>query len=125
MLRKHDDLFDRVANFQSLLAAARRAVRGKRNKPGPAAFMANLETEVLTLERQLWDGSYRPGRYVTIEVREPKRRMVSAAPFRDRVVHHALCAVVEPIFERGFIADSYANRVGKGSHRAVARYERF
>ena len=51
--------------------------------------------------------------------------MVSAAPFRDRVVHHAICAVIEPVFERGFVFDSYANRRGKGTHRAVARYERF
>ena len=70
-------------------------------------------------------GRYRPGRYTVIEIRDPKRRMVSAAPFRDRVVHHAFCRVVEPIFERGFIHDSYANRRGKGTHRAVARYERF
>ena len=58
-------------------------------------------------------------------MRDPKPRMVSAAPFRDRVVHHALCAVIEPILERGFVFDSYANRRGKGTHRAVARYERF
>ena len=51
--------------------------------------------------------------------------MVSAAPFRDRVVHHALCAVVAPIFERGFIDHSYANRKGKGTHRAIAQYERW
>ena len=51
--------------------------------------------------------------------------MVSAAPFRDRVVHHAFCPVCEPIFERGFIFNGYANRKGKGAHRAVARYEKF
>ena len=125
MLRQHDDLFDGIASFGALTAAARRAVKGKRGKPGPAAFMANLETEVLRLERELRTGAYRPGRYKTIEIRDPKHRIVSAAPFRDRVVHHALCAVVEPIFEHGFIFDSYANRIGKGTHRAVARYERF
>ena len=125
MPRRHDGLFGEVANFQALVAAARRAVGGKRGKPGAAAFMANLETEVLRLERQLHDRRYRPGRYVKIEVRDPKPRTVSAAPFRDRVVHHALCRVIEPIFERGFIHDSYANRRGKGTHRAVARYERF
>ena len=68
---------------------------------------------------------YRPGRYKKIEVFDPKHRIVSAAPFRDRMVHHAFCAVCAPLFERGFIFDSYANRVGKGTHRAVARYERF
>jgi len=105
------------------MRAARRAIRGKRGKPGAAAFMAGLETEVLRLERELQTGTWRPGRYVEIEVLVPKHRIVSAAPFRDRVVHHALCAVVEPIFERGFIFDSYANRTGKGTHKAIARYE--
>lgn len=68
-------------------------------------------------------GHYRCGRYTEIVVRDPKRRLVSAAPFCDRVVHHALVAVIAPIFERGFIHHSYANRVGKGTHRAVAQYE--
>ncbi len=122
---KERDLFPAVASFPALRAAARRAAMGKHAKPGAAAFLANQEKEVLRLERELRGGRYRPGRYRTIEIFDPKRRMVSAAPFRDRVVHHALCAVVEPLFERGFIFDSYANRKGKGTHRAVARYERF
>ena len=117
--------FDCIASFSALRAAALRAAAGKRAKPGPAAFLANLETEVLRLERELRGGSYRPGRYKTIEIFDPKHRIVSAAPFRDRVVHHAFCAVVEPMFERGFVHDSYANRKGKGTHRAVARYERY
>ncbi len=102
-----------------------RAICGKRRKPGAAAFMGNLERELLRLERELLDGSWRPGGFVTFRVEDPKPRNISAAPFRDRVVHHAVCAVVEPIFERGFIDDTYANRKGKGSHRAVARYEQY
>ena len=125
MPKRHRNLFDGIASFPALMLAASLAARGKRGKPGVAAFLANLEKEVLRLERQLKDGSYRPGRYKKIEVFDPKHRVVSAAPFRDRVVHHAFCAVCEPIFERGFVFDSYANRVGKGTHRAVARYERF
>jgi retron-type reverse transcriptase len=123
MPRRHDLLFDRIANFQALYTAFRRAIKGKRKKPGAAAFSANLERELLTLERQLHDGSYRPGRYTVIEVHDPKKRLVSAAPFRDRVVHHALCAVICPIFEAGFIDHSFANRSGKGTHRAIAAYE--
>ncbi|MCL4299466.1 MAG: reverse transcriptase/maturase family protein [Anaerolineae bacterium] len=65
--------------------------------------------------------SYRPGPYASFYIHEPKRRLISAAPFRDRVVHHALCNLIEPIFERSFIADSYANRLGKGTHRALAQ----
>ena len=125
MTRRIDDLFPRIASFRALEAAAQRAARGKRRKPGVAAFLAILERGVLRLERELLASAWRPGRYVEISIRDPKPRTVSAAPFRDRVVHHALCAVIEPLFERGFIHDSYANRRGKGTHRAVARYERF
>lgn len=125
MPKRHDDLFDAIANFRSLRRSALKAVKGKRAKPGAAAFMADLEGECLRLERQLKDGTYRPGRYVKIEVWDPKHRIVSAAPFRDRVVHHALMAVIAPLFETGFIANSFANRIGKGTHRGVDTFERY
>ena len=125
MPSKERNLFDRIATFPALLAASRRAAQGKRNKPGVAAFLANQEKELLRLERELRSGRYRPGRYTTIEIFDPKHRLVSAVSERDRVVHHAFCAVCEPLFERGFIHDSYANRTGKGTHRAIARYDRF
>jgi len=124
MPRRHDELFDRIASFQALNEAAQRAVAGKRRKPGAAAFLANLERELLRLERELRGSHYRTGRYLELVVRDPKRRVVSAAPFRDRVVHHALVGVVGPLFERGFIDRSYANRVGKGTHRAIACFEK-
>ena len=125
MPRKHSDLFPAIANFQALCEAASAAAKGKRHKPGVAAFLANFEKNILRLERALLDGTWRPGSYTVIVVQDPKPRRVSAALFRDRVIHHALCHVVEPIFERGFIADSYANRLGKGSHRAVNRYDEY
>ena len=125
MAKRHHHLYSEIANFRALKSAARRAIRGKRTKPGASAFYANLETEILRLERELRDRTYRPGRYVTIEICDPKKRIVSAAPFRDRVVHHALCAVIEPIFEAGFIGNSFANRRGKGTHRAIEVYERY
>lgn len=58
-------------------------------------------------------------------IHDPKQRKISAAPFRDRVVHHALCNLIEPIFEHTFIPDSYANRIGKGTHRALDRLQKF
>ena len=125
MPRRHDQLFGRIADIQALYSAAQQAIKGKRRKPGAAAFFANLEGELLALERQLLAGEYRPGRYVAFEVNDPKRRIVSAAPFRDRVVHHALCAVVEPIFEAGFVDHTFANRIGKGTHLAIEAYERY
>jgi retron-type reverse transcriptase len=121
----HTDLFGRIASFSALRTAAMKAALGKRGTPGAASFLANLETNLLRIERALLEGRWQSGGYTEIELHEPKRRIVSAAPFRDRVVHHALCAVVAPIFERGFIDDTYANRKGYGTHRAIARYEQF
>jgi retron-type reverse transcriptase len=123
MPKRHDDLFAGIANFQALRTAFLAAIKGKRRAPGAAAFAANLEPNLLRLERELLAKTWRPGRYTEIEIHDPKRRKISAAPFRDRVVHHALHAVIGPIFERGFIDHTYANRISKGTHRAIIRYE--
>jgi retron-type reverse transcriptase len=125
MPKRHDNLFEKIANFPALRQAARRAIRGKRKKPGAARFQFGLERELLRLERELQNGTYRTGRYTEIQLTKPKQRLVSAAPFRDRVVQHALMEVVAPLFERGFIGNSFANRIGKGAHRALDTYEHY
>lgn len=71
------------------------------------------------------NGTYQPGAYRHFVIHEPKRRKISAAPFRDRVVHHALCNVIEPLFESRFYEHSYANRVGKGTHRAIDQLQAY
>jgi RNA-directed DNA polymerase len=101
--------------------AYHRASKGKRGQPNVSAFEHRLEENLLDLQEELRSRTYRPGSYQSFYIHEPKRRLISAAPFRDRVVHHALCNLLEPIFERTFVADSYANRVGKGTHRALNR----
>jgi len=125
MPRRHDHLFDHIAAFSPLISAARIAIKGKRKKPGAARFMANLERECLVLERSLLSQQWRPSGFVAFRIKDPKPRLISAAPFRDRVVHHALCRIIQPIFECGFIDDTYANRKGRGTHRALARYEHY
>jgi len=115
----------KLTSFGNLLLAARRAQRGKRSRPATAAFNFDLEGELLRLREELQGRSYRPGPYRTFHVHEPKTRLISAAPYRDRVVHHALCNVVEPFFERGFIEDSYACRRGKGTHACVDRFQHY
>ena len=88
-----------------------------------AAFQANIEPELFRLQRQLANGSYRPGPYRNFRIVDPKPRLISAAPFRDRVVHHALTNIVEPIFERRFVPYSFACRKGFGTHKALAHAE--
>ncbi len=118
-------MFEQIASFPHLLQAMQRAACGKRSKPGVSAFLNRQEKSLIQLRDQLQSGTWQGGGYTVIEVRDPKPRRISAAPFADRVIHHALCDVVAPLFERGFINDSYANRVGFGQHRAVARYEHY
>ncbi|GAB4450238.1 MAG: RNA-directed DNA polymerase [Anaerolineae bacterium] len=105
--------------------AYRKAAKGKRGLPNVAAFEHRLEDNLLQLQAELQTQQYRPGPYTSFYIHEPKRRLISAAPFRDRVVHHALCNLIEPLFERSFIEDSYANRLKKGTHRAVNRCQEF
>ena len=118
-------MYTQLTRWDNLLEAYRKASRGKRGQPNVAAFEHQLEENLLALQRELTDFNYRQGGYVSFYIHEPKRRLISAAPFRDRVVHHALCNIIEPAWERSFIADSYANRVGKGTHRALDRCQQF
>jgi len=121
MAKVYDNLYASLTDFRNLFLAYRKAARGKRMQPAVAAFDFHLEANLFQLQEQLQAHTYQPGAYHSFHIHDPKHRLVSAAPFRDRVVHHALCNVIEPLFERTFIPDSYANRVGKGTHRALDR----
>jgi RNA-directed DNA polymerase len=124
-IKTYKNLYPQISTFAALYFAWRKARRGKRYTPAAATFQQNLGAELLTLHHALATETYVPGEYVHFVVHEPKRRLISAAPFRDRVVHHALCSVIEPIYERKFIFDSYANRLGKGTHAALDRCTHF
>ena len=115
--------WDRVTEWENLLAAYGRAARGKRGRKAAALFEHRVADRLLVLRKELRERSYRPGTYRNFVIHEPKRRKISAAPFRDRVVHHALCNVIEPLFEARFHPHSYANRRDKGTHRAVDRLQ--
>ncbi|HMB07556.1 MAG TPA: reverse transcriptase/maturase family protein [Isosphaeraceae bacterium] len=124
-MKRHGHLWEGMIAFESLHRAAEKARRGKRFRHPAARFFFHLERELWRLHEELATKTYRPGPYRTFFICEPKRRQISAAPFRDRVVHHALTGMLEPIFERSFIHDSYACRKGKGTHAAVDRCQEF
>jgi RNA-directed DNA polymerase len=124
-MKRYGRLWEEMISFENLLRAAHAAARGKRFKPGVARFFFHLEPQLLRLHEELAAETYRPGPYRTFTIYEGKTRQISAAPFRDRVVHHGLTRILEPIFERSFIHDSYACRKGKGTHSAVKRCQEF
>jgi hypothetical protein len=124
-MKTHANLYEAICSFENLLDAAKKAQKGKRFQKNVSRFNVNLENELITLQRELREKTYQPGRYHEFLIYEPKKRTISATPYRDRVVHHALCNIVAPLFERTFIFDSYANRLGKGTHKAILRYRDF
>jgi len=124
-MKMYKQLFESMATFENLWHAFHRARVCKRGKAEVASFEYHLERNLFDLERQLRDSTYQPGGYRHFYIFEPKKRKISAAPFRDRVVHHALCNTIEPLFEQRFIHNSFACRVGKGTHRALDRAQHY
>lgn len=118
-------LFERVVAWDNLVAAYREARKGKRRSPEVAAFDADAFANLVSIHEHLLRGTWQPGQARRFWVRDPKWREITAPPFPDRIVHHAVVRIVEPLFERRFIHDSYACRRGKGTHAAVRRTQSF
>ncbi len=123
-MKRVGELFHKIVEFENLLLAAKKAFKGKKNKQRVACFYFNLEKELLSIREELLNRTYRPYALRTFTIHEPKERIIGASEFRDRVVHHAVCNIIEPFFERGYIYHSYACRRKKGTHRAIAHAQR-
>lgn len=124
-MKTYKNIFSQFATFDALYAAYIRARRGKRHLPEVLMFESNLEHELIHLQNELiWD-EYETGPYRRFYVHEPKKRLVAALPFRDRVVQHALVGAIEPIWESRFICHSYACRPGKGMHAGADQAQRW
>ena len=119
------NLYDSLCLMKNLRKAYRKARKGKRTKWYVREFEGGFEKNLLRLQKELINQTYQPMRMKTFVIRDPKTRVISASAFRDRIVHHALCNIIEPIFEKSFIYDSYANRKGKGTHAAIERFDYF
>lgn len=117
------NVFEEMFTFEALVEANRQARKGKRFRPEVLRFTDDLEGNLLQLQRELLDGTYKVGPYRQFYVREPKLRLVMALAYRDRIVQWAIYQQLFPFYNKQFIEDSYACRKGKGSHRAVNRLQ--
>jgi len=124
-MKREGNLFKNLCSFENLCEAFRKAFKGSGRTEEACRFHFHVEKELLNLKRELESGTYHPARYRYFKTFDPKERTISVAPFRDRVVHHAVVRVIEPVFEPTFIFDSYATRKGKGTHKAVKRAQAF
>ncbi len=114
-MKRKNNLFSTVTDFQNIYNAYRKAKKGKTNKEYVLQYSKNLERNLLNLQERLKNQTYRPGKYNSFTIYDPKKRLISCAPFEDRIVHHTICNIIEPIFEKTFIDTSFANRKGVNS----------
>ncbi len=117
--------YDDIISADNLLSAWREFIAGKKSKPDVSEFSLNLIDNILQLNNELANGTYRHGGYKSFYINDPKLRHIHKAIVRDRLVHHAVYRQLYPFFENTFIADSYSCQPGKGTHRAIARFKVF
>lgn len=117
------NVFEEMFTFEALVEANRQARKGKRFRPEVLRFTDDLEGNLLQIQKEILDGSYRVGDYRQFYVHEPTLRLVMALAYRDRIVQWAIYQKLFPFYDKTFIEDSYACRKGKGSHRAVNRLQ--
>lgn len=122
-LKRFKDLYRQVYDFENLYLAYREARKSKRYRDEVLRFSANLESNLIQLQNELIWKQYKVSRYREFYVYDPKKRLIMALPFRDRVVQWAIYRVINPLLDRQFIYDSYACRVGKGTHKAADRLQ--
>lgn len=116
---------EEMCSFVLLRKAARKAIRHIVITEKIAIFLSDLELNLINLQKNLVDGNYRPKPMHVFEIRDPKPRLIQAAAIEDRIVHHALCAKLEPMFAQLYHPHSFACQKGKGNHRAVRQAKRY
>jgi retron-type reverse transcriptase len=122
---KYKNLYNQICTFENIWLASRKARRGKRLKNSVSEFEYNLESNLLEIQKALIEENYEFGEYREFKIYEPKERFICAAPYRDRVVHHAICNIIEPILDKAMIFDSYSCRLNKGTDKAIDRTQEF
>ena len=114
-MQTYNNLYQKICSYENLELAFKKAKKNKSSKLYVIEFEKNLEENLMLLKAELLLHSYRPKPLKTFIIRDPKTRTISKSDFKDRIVHHALHNIIEPIFDKTFFYDSYANRKGKGT----------
>jgi RNA-directed DNA polymerase len=124
-MKTYNNLYKELCSEENILLAYKKAKKGKSKKKSVLEFERNLEYELQNLRQELSSKTYEPKPLKRFVVRDPKTRIIHASTFRDRIVHHLIVGAISPIFEKIFIFDSYASRIGKGTHSAIKRFDHF
>ena len=124
-MKRTKNIYDKICTFDNIKLAYNYAKRGKQHRRDVVIFSSNLEENLLDIQSDLMNLTYEIGKYRTFFVNDPKKRLVMALPFRDRVVQWAIYLQVNPILDRRYINTSYACRIGGGMQRAAKQLQRY
>lgn len=124
-MKTYNNLYPKIYNLGNIFTAWRKARKDKTKKFSVLEFEKDTIKNLLQLNEELKSGTYKPKPLKTFILRDPKTRKISKSDFRDRIVHHTIVNILEPIYEKIFIYDSCANRKGKGTLFALKRFEKF
>lgn len=119
----HGGIFQHIISKENLFAAWREFQKGKMGKEDVLVFSEHFEKHLLQLHTDLVREKYKHGPYMRFLIQDPKLRHIAKASVRDRVLHHAICRIITPSFDRAFIFDAYSSRKTKGVHRAIERLQ--
>mgnify|MGYP001573311466 FL=1 len=124
-MKTYNNLYKEIISFENLILAWHKARKGKTGKKYVLEFEQEIFCNLMALHYELKYQTYTPRPLKTFILRDPKTRKINKSDFRDRIVHHAIVSILEPIFDKTFIYDSCANRVGKGNLFALKRFKQF
>lgn len=124
-MRRAANLFDRIHEAENLRLAFHKAARGRRGQAVVRQFAAGLDDRIAEMAKAIREGTFPVGRFHQFLIRDPKERVITAPCFDERVLHHAIMNLCEPILDRWLIDDTFACRVGKGREAAVLRAQHF
>lgn len=125
MGKKNKNIYAKICTFENLFLAYRKARKGKRSKKSVYDFEYDLENNLFKIQEELLNEDYKFSEYNIFKIHEPKERIISSAIFKDRVVHHAICNIVEPVLDKAMIYNSYSCRIGKGTHKALEKAAKY
>ena len=124
-MKSHKNIYYKVYKWENIFLAFKKARKGKTKKDYVKKFEEDLANNLQQLQFELMTHAYKPKPLKTFILRDPKTRKISKSHFKDRIVHHALCNIIEPIFQKTFIHDSCANQKRKGNLFAIKRFDKF
>jgi len=124
-MKTYKNLYEKIYSKGNILLAYQKAIKGKSSRPDIKEFKKHLFRNLEALHQELKTQTYKPRPLKKFIIRDPKTRTIHKSDFRDRIIHHAIINIIEPIYEKTFIYDSFANRKTKGTHKAIQRFDKF